>query len=94
MPWNWELPEWPKFTYDSKQLSEQERKFLLRAGSEFAFLKNIGKQAYNHFAIEILSWEGLESSRIEGEILDRASLQSSIKRHFGLVTARKNLDKY
>ncbi len=33
--------------------------------------------------------EGLESSKIEGEILDRESLQSSIKQHFGLKVVRK-----
>ena len=39
--------------------------------------------------MEILSIEGAESSKIEGEILDRESLQSSIKRHFGLQPTLK-----
>lgn len=89
MPWNWELPQWPKFNYDPAQISPIERKFLLGVGSAFAYLKTIDKQEYYHFIVEILSSEGLESSKIEGEILDRESLQSSIKAHFGLQTNLK-----
>ncbi len=89
MPWNWELPDWPHFKYDRDLVSQQERQFLLSIGSSLAFLKNIGEKDYNQFVVEILSVEGLESSRIEGEILNRESLQSSIKHHFGLTSSRK-----
>ena len=88
MQWNWELPKWPKFNYDSEKISQKEKVFLLRVGAACAFLKNITQQEYNQFVVEILSSEGLESSKIEGEILDRESLQSSIKQHFGLKTNR------
>lgn len=36
----------------------------------------IAQQEYGQFIVEILSIEGAESSKIEGEILDRESLQS------------------
>ena len=84
MPWNWELAEWPKFKFDQAAIAKQEKEFLLGVGGAFAFLKNIGQDEYNRFVVEILSSEGLDSSKIEGEILDRESLQSSIKQHFGL----------
>lgn len=90
MPWNWELPDWPQFNYNPDQISSKERQFLLGVGSTFAFLKNIDQEEYNQFVVEILSVEGQESSRIEGEILDRESLQSSIKQHFGLNTSQKH----
>lgn len=89
MPWNWELPTWPQFTYDANLIADKERQFLLGAGSSFAFLKNISESEYQQFVVEILSAEGLESSRIEGEILDRESLQSSIRQHFGMHPQRK-----
>lgn len=89
MLWNWESPDWPKFKYDPDRISQLERQFLLGVGSAFAYLKTIGEQEYYSFIVEILSLEGLESSKIEGEILDRESLQSSIKQHFGLNTALK-----
>lgn len=82
--WNWQLPEWPNFAYDRDRISPKERQFLLGSGSAFAFFKNIHEDERNQFIVEILSLEGLESSKIEGEILERESLQSSIKQHFGL----------
>jgi len=94
MPWNWQLPDWPKFNYDPDQIAQLERQFLLGVGSAFAYLKTIDEQEFKRFIVEILSLEGLESSRIEGEILDRESLQSSIKQHFGLqATLKQGADK-
>ncbi len=93
MPWNWELPDWPKFHYDPHPLTELEKLFLMGVGSAFAYLKAVNKQDYKDFIVEILSVEGMESSRIEGEILDRQSLQSSIKAHFGLPTTKQKTVK-
>lgn len=94
MPWNWELPNWPKFRYDPEELSQLERAFLMGVGSSFAYLKTVGEQEYHRFIVEILSVEGEESSRIEGEILDRESLQSSIRQHFGIHTPpKRGLDR-
>lgn len=89
MPWNWQLPNWPKFNCDFNHIAQQERDFLLGVGSTFALLKNVGKEESSQFIVEILSLEGLESSRIEGEILDRESLQSSIRQQFGLKESNK-----
>ncbi len=89
MRWNWELADWPQFKYDPEPILQKERQFLLGAGSSIAFLKNISEPEYRQFTVEILSAEGLESSKIEGEILDRESLQSSIKRHFGINPSLK-----
>lgn len=89
MPWNWQLPDWPQFKYNLDRIAQKERQFLLEVGGACAFLKNLAEQEYSQFVVEILSLEGLESSRIEGEILDRESLQSSIKQHFSLKTSYK-----
>jgi Fic family protein len=91
MPWNWELATWPKFIYDSKRIAQLERQFLLDAGSVFACLKTIDQEEYDRFTIDILSLEAQESARIEGEVLDRESLQSSIKKHFGLSVKEKKV---
>jgi Fic family protein len=94
MKWNWQLPNWPNFNYKLEPIAAIERQFLLRVGGAFAYLKTIDEAEYNRFIVEILSLEGMESSRIEGEILNRESLQSSIKQHFGLKTIpKKEADK-
>ena len=89
MPWNWELPKWPHFDCDFDQIAQLEKQFLLSAGGASAFLKSLAEEESKRFVVEILSLEGVESSKIEGEILDRESLQSSIKRHFGLDAPSK-----
>ncbi|MBS0626532.1 MAG: Fic family protein [Verrucomicrobia bacterium] len=84
MTWNWQLPDWPQFTYEKESIRAQEKAFLLSAGKAIGCLKGIGESERNQFIVEILSLEGAESSKIEGEVLDRASLQSSIRKHFGI----------
>lgn len=93
MRWNWQLPEWPRFKCKKEHLSDMEKKFLLSAGSDSAFLKNLNEADSNEFIVEVLTTEGLDSSRIEGEILDRQSLQSSIKKHFGLKEKKRKEGK-
>jgi Fic family protein len=84
MVWNWQLANWPNFYFDFEGLAEVEKKFLLSAGSASAFLKKAERQEQEQLIIEILSLEGEKSSQIEGELLNRESLQSSVKRAFGL----------
>ncbi len=89
MKWNWQLPNWPKFIYHAKSVTALEKKFLLGAGGGLAILKTLDEDKRKQFAIEILCTEGQKSSEIEGEMLERESLQSSICRHFGLVVKGK-----
>lgn len=84
MTWNWQLNNWPHFYYESAALVTSERKFLQGVGGVTAILNQMAKEERVHFIIELLSTEGLKSSQIEGEVLQRESLQSSIRRHFGL----------
>lgn len=90
MLWNWQLPDWPNFRFDAERIVQLEKELLLTVGSCSAFLKKIEKEDRYQFIIEILSSEGEKSSKIEGEILDRESLQSSIKKHFGLNFLQKS----
>jgi len=87
MRWNWQRTDWTKFTYDSNRLAQFEEKFLLRAGQLFGITKHLNKSEAQQLSIDILSDEAMKTSEIEGEILSRESVQSSVKRHFGLQTA-------
>jgi Fic family protein len=89
MPWSWQLPEWPKFSYDPGAIAALEKQFLVNLGSSAAFIKTLDAQEHHQFIVEMMSIEGEESAKIEGEILDRSSLQSSIKKQFGLNTPLK-----
>jgi Fic family protein len=84
MSWNWERPDWPEFTYDPAVLAELERQFLLRSGEFIGAFRHIGSDDQNTLKIELLSDEALKTSEIEGEILNRDSVQSSLRQQFGL----------
>jgi len=91
MVWNWQLPDWPEFLYDASSIVSLEKLFLQGAGGAFAVLKHMDDEQKRQFIVEILCIEGLKSAEIEGEILERESLQSSIQRHFGLSVDDKSI---
>jgi Fic family protein len=84
MPWNWQQPDWPNFTYDSKALLALDRHFLLQSGELMGVLRHVGTEDKNALRIELISEEAVKTSKIEGEILDRDSVQSSLRHQFGL----------
>ncbi len=89
--WNWLLKKWPQFTYDKEALGELEFQFSQNTGTALGVLKHILKESKDDLLVEILSTEALKTSEIEGEILNRESVQSSIKRNLGLVTDKRKV---
>ena len=89
MTWIWQHPDWPAFTVDRSRLQPLEARFLHEAGRRIGSWRHLDVQEQTELRVQWLSTEALESSAIEGEILDRASLQSSIRRHFGLSGDRR-----
>jgi len=85
MIWNWQKKGWPEFEYDATQLKAQEDLFLFDAGKLLGAFSHFDDDDKLKLTIELISNEALKSSEIEGEILNRDSLQSSIRRHFGLA---------
>jgi Fic family protein len=91
MAWNWEQPGWPEFTHDSGALEPLERQFLLRSGEFIGAFKHVGSEDRDTLKIELIGDEALKTSEIEGEILNRASVQSSLRQLFGLATDRRRI---
>jgi Fic family protein len=84
MTWNWQQAEWPKFAWDRDRLALAEQRFLLGAGVLLGAVKHVSEDDRDQLTVEAMSTEAVTTSEIEGEILDRASVQSSIRRHLGL----------
>src|ERR1700722_2462816 len=85
---DWEKPDWPNFTYDSTALEPLEKQFLLRSGEFLGAFKHIGADDQDTLKIELISDEAVKTSEIEGEILDRDSVQSSLRHQLGLGAER------
>jgi Fic family protein len=54
-------------------------------------LKHITKNDKESLRVRLISEDAYKTSEIEGEILDRDSLQSSIRKHFGLKTDNRKI---
>src|SRR5437899_9107899 len=82
--WSWEQPDWPNFSYNSVALVPLEREFLLRSGEFIGAYKHVGTDDQETLKIELISEEAVKTSEIEGEILNRNSVQSSLRQQLGL----------
>src|SRR5690606_14201460 len=91
MPWNWTQPDWPHFRYDASALAALEQRFLLTSGEVIGAVRHIDSGDRDRLRIELLSDEAIKTSAIEGETLDRLSVQSSLRRQLGLDTDRRSV---
>jgi len=89
--WNWQLKEWPQFTYDEDALKDLELRFSQNTGTVLGAFKHVNDNDKAQFIVEILSNEALKTSEIEGEYLDRDSIQSSIKRNLGIAVDKRKV---
>lgn len=93
MPWNWEQPDWPRFTWDADRLAKAESRFLLNAGIFLGAVKHLSEDDHSRLVVEAIGDEAVTTSAIEGEILDRESVQSSIRRALGLATDKRRVGR-
>lgn len=79
-PWLWQLSDWPKFTWDPGALTAFEAEFLAGSGRLVGAAQHLGDTETQDLCIDWLSDEAMDTSAIEGEFLDRDSVQSSVRR--------------
>jgi Fic family protein len=91
MRWNWERPEWPELNWDHAKMAAQEEQFLLGSGVVIGMVRHLGEEGRDQLLVEALSGEALTTSEIEGEILMRASVQSSIQQQLGLAAEKRRV---
>jgi Fic family protein len=89
--WNWLLKNWPHFSYDKNVLEKLELQFSQNTGTVFGAIKHIEGVSKDDLLVEILSTEAIKTSEIEGEILNRDSVQSSIKKNLGLSVENRKI---
>ena len=84
MSWNWQQPDWPRFSWQADRLARAERQFLLAAGAIHGAISHLDGESRDRLTVQAMSEEAVTTSEIEGEVLDRDSVQSSIRRALGL----------
>jgi Fic family protein len=91
MRWNWQRPEWPRFTWNPARLTKAEEQFLIGSGMLAGTVKHLDDVDKDLLTVESMTTEAVTTSEIEGEILDRGSVQSSIRRQLGLATDHRRV---
>ena len=79
-----ELADWPKFRWDTALLAGPLAALRHRQGRLIGRMENLGFSLRAEAALQTLTTEIIKSSEIEGELLDRDSVRSSIARRLGM----------
>ena len=89
-----ELPDWPHFQWDEKHLAVKVAAVRYRQGRMLGALERLGIKLREEAILRTLTEEVVKSSEIEGEILDREQVRSSLARRLGIdVGALKPADR-
>jgi Fic family protein len=91
MTWNWQKSDWPEFRWKAARLALAEKEFLIAGGKLAGTVKHLSEQEREHVTVDSMSMEAVTTSEIEGELLDRASVQSSIRKQLGLAADKRNV---
>src|SRR5882724_7916963 len=91
MTWNWQKPDWPNFTWNRARIEKAEQQFLLGGGVLVGTVKHLPEEDRQQLTVDAMSTEAVTTSEIEGEILDRASVQSSIRKQLGLTVDERRV---
>lgn len=93
MSYNWQQPDWPQFRYDLSGLEEIFLTFAEKTGQVAGLVKGLSPDAQIEAAIELMATEALKTSAIEGELLSRRDVLSSIRKNLGIEHEAQTGDK-
>ena len=82
--WIWEYEEYPNFKYDKDRLVPILRDIAYEQGKLKTFMLLMDQESTKYSLAAALENEIISSCQIEGEILNRQSVRSSIKQKLGL----------
>ncbi len=80
------MPRWPEFHWDINHLSERLTTVRHRQGRLLGHMEALGFSQRSEALLLTLTDDVITSSAIEGEILDRGQVRSSVARRLGLET--------
>ena len=83
----WEQPGWPHLAWDDGPLLEPLAAARLKQGRLLGSMARLGFELKLEAQLEALTEDVVKSSEIEGEVLDRAGVRSSIARRLGVPAA-------
>lgn len=83
----WQRKEWPRFEWSDARVLEPLGAARHRQGRLLGAMARLGFDLKQEAQLEALTENVIKSSEIEGDILDRAGVRSSVARHLGIDQA-------
>lgn len=79
-----DLPEWPAFRWNAESLADLLVSVRHRQGRLIGRMEGLGFSLQKEAELQILTQDVIKSSEIEGEVLERTQVRSSIARRLGM----------
>jgi Fic family protein len=84
MTYNWQQADWPNFRFDLTPVEDALLAIAGHAGKVGGLLAGLPPGLETEAVLDLMIAEAIQSSAIEGEILQRPDVVSSIRNHLGL----------
>jgi Fic family protein len=91
--WIWKNEDWPNFYFDASELLADMAAVSRLIGGLEVISRTINEEEQVAALERVLSDEALGTSDIEGEILRRSSVRTSIRKRLGLVSEQDDWDE-
>ena len=83
----WERPDWPVWRWDPAKLAPVLEVAHVQQGRFLGRIERLGFPLRSEAELQAVTEEAVKNAEIEGDILDRSSVRSSIARRLGLPEA-------
>lgn len=92
MSYNWQLPDWPNFTYEIGPCEKNLFAFAERIGRVSGLVEGLNESTKTETIIEMMVSEAVKTSEIEGEYISRRDVKSSIRNNLGLSATKEQVN--
>lgn len=89
--YNWEHKNWAEFTYNKQVIDKFALKFAELTGVVSGVFNTLDTTKQQNELIALMISEAMKTSAIEGEMLSREDLMSSVRNKLGLNLTHKNI---
>jgi Fic family protein len=79
-----ELEDWPRLSWNQERIAPLLSTVRIRQGRLLGRMESVGFNLQEEAVLQTLTQDVVESSSIEGEILDKAQVRSSLARRLGM----------
>lgn len=84
MLYNWQFSQWPEFQFNIQNVSFNEIEFASLLGEMSGIVSTMNSKEQQNALIKLMISEAVTTSSIEGEVVSRQDVMSSIRNNLGL----------